>query len=77
MKQINFFYSSQYGYRKKHSTELACLELVDKVMHHLDRGETPICLFLDLSKAFDTLDHKILLKKLNYYGIQGVALKWF
>ena len=46
-------------------------------MHHLDRGETPICLFLDLSKAFDTLDHKILLKKLHYYGIQEVALEWF
>ena len=56
-------YGSQYGYRGKHSTELACLELVDKVMHHLDNGETPFCFFLDLSKAFDTLDHDILLKK--------------
>ena len=70
-------YGSQYGYRKKHSTELACLELVDKVMHDLDRGETPICFFLDLSKAFDTLDHKILLHKLQYYGIQGISLAWF
>ena len=71
------FYGSQYGYRKKHSTELACLEVVDKVMHHLDRGETPICFFLDLSKAFDTLDHNILLKKLQFYGIQGTCLEWF
>ena len=53
-------YGSQYGYRKKHNTEMACLELVDKIMHHLDRGETPFCFFLDLSKAFDTLDHTIL-----------------
>ena len=73
----NLLYGSQYGYRDKHSTELACLELVDKVMHHLDQGETPFCFFLDLSKAFDTLDHKILLNKLKYYGVVGTSLKWF
>ena len=71
------FFSSQYGYRKHHSTDYACVELVDKIMHDLDEGETPICFFLDLSKAFDTLDHDILLAKLKYYGIDDNAIKWF
>ena len=60
-----------------HSTETACLELVDKLMKNLDEGETPICFFLDLSKAFDTLDHNILINKLKYYGIKGTEIKWF
>ena len=71
------FYSSQYGYRKNHSTDYACVELVDKVMHDLDKGETPICFFLDLSKAFDTLNHDILLSKLRYYGLDDNVIKWF
>ena len=73
----SLFYKSQYGYRKGHSTELAALELADRLSQHLDKGDIPIAIFLDLSKAFDTLDHKILLSKLNYYGIKGTALKWF
>ena len=71
------FYGSQYGYRKLHSTDLACLELVDTLKNNLDKGETPVCFFLDLSKAFDTLDHDILLKKLQYYGIRGLECNWF
>ena len=71
------FYCSQYGYRKNHSTDYACVELVDKVMHDLDNGETPICFFLDLSKAFDTLNHDILLSKLRYYGMDSNVIKWF
>ena len=73
----NLLFDSQYGYRKLHSTESACLELVDKIMNHLDKAETPFCFFLDLSKAFDTLNHEILLKKLQHYGVQGTALNWF
>ena len=63
LKQKKLFYPSQYGYRKDHSTETACLELIDKIHQQLDRGETPLCMFLDLSKAFDTLNHSILIKK--------------
>ena len=73
----NLFYKSQYGYRKGHSTELAALELADRISQYLDNGEIPIAIFLDLSKAFDTLDHRILLSKLKYYGIHGTALQWF
>ena len=68
---------SQYGYRKEHSTELACLELVDKLHQQLDNNETPFCIFIDLSKAFDTLDHKILISKLRYYGLNENAIQWF
>ena len=68
---------SQYGFRKKHSTEHAVLEIVDRISSELDVGHTPIAIFLDLSKAFDTLDHKTLLYKLKHYGIQNVSLRWF
>ena len=75
---VNDLYScSQYGFRKEHSTELAVLELTDRITHHLDKGTTPINVYLDLSKAFDTLDHNILLHKLKYYGIEGTALRLF
>ena len=70
-------YNSQYGFRTLHSTELAALELCDRVVSDLDDGEIPIAIFLDLSKAFDTLDHNILLSKLEYYGVSGTALNWF
>ena len=63
--------------RKKHSTELAVLELVDRITQELDKGHTPINIFIDLSKAFDTLDHDILLHKLSYYGIKYSALDLF
>ena len=70
-------YKNQYGFRKKHSTELAGLELNDIIVQNLERRKMPVSVFIDLSKAFDTIDHKILLKKLSYYGIKGTALKWF
>ena len=71
------FYFSQHGFRKLHSTETAALEFIDKITNHLDNGKLPIALFIDLSKAFDTIDHSILLHKLNYYGITGPTHLWF
>ncbi len=68
-------YNAQYGFRTEYSTEYAALELVDRIMTEMDKSNTPVNIFRDLSKAFDTLDHKILLNKLNYYGINGVSLK--
>ena len=65
----------QYGFRTKHSTELGALNLVDHLTYKLDNGIIPINIYIDLSKAFDTLIHRILLDKLSYYGINGVAKK--
>ena len=73
--RLKLYYSSQYGFRSMHSTELAALELIDRITTKLDNNEIPINIYLDLSKAFDTLDHDILLYKLSYYGIKGVSLK--
>ena len=67
----------QYGFRKNRSTELAVIELVDKITKAIDKGEYTIGIFLDLSKAFDMINHKILIKKLEHYGIRGICLKWF
>ena len=77
LNSLNLFYHGQYGFRENHSTELAALELIDRVIQYLDKGETPISVVLDLSKAFDTLDHSILLSKLEYYGIRDNALELF
>ena len=63
--------------RAGHSTELALIELIDRITQDLDKGKIQISIFLDLSKAFDTLDHVILLQKLNYHGIKSVELKTF
>ena len=76
--QINDFFVENklffnHGFRSGHSTELAALELTDRIITALDNHNTPLNIFIDLSKAFDTLDHTILLDKLLYYGIRGTA----
>ena len=73
----NYLNTNQYGFRKNFSTEHAILELNERILSEFDKNNTALAIFLDLSKAFDTIDHKILLAKLNYYGIQNSALKWF
>ena len=77
VKNGNLFFSSQYGFKKKHSTELTVLELVNRITQELDKGHIPINIYLDLSKAFDTLDHNILLHKLSNCGVKNTALDLF
>ena len=74
-----YFYSSssQYGFRKCHSTDHAALELIDKIITDMDKSNIPINIYLDMSKAFDILDHKIIIAKLKYYGITGIPLDLF
>ena len=71
------FFHTQFGYGKHHSTGHATIELVDRIHKTLDTGELPIAIFLDLSKAFDMINHTILLEKLQKYGLNSTALKWF
>ena len=66
----NLLAEEQYGFRTNHSTEYAAVKLVDNVSKEMKLGNTPTALYIDLSKAFDTLSFDILLYKLNYYGIK-------
>ena len=74
---MEILYEYQFGFRPSFSTYLALIMSVDKITTALERGNYVLGVFLDFSKAFDTIDHDILLKKLDYYGVRGIALEWF
>ena len=67
----------QYGYRTNHSTSHAMLNVSENILDNIDKGKNTISIFLDLSKGFDCVNHKILLEKLKFYGIRGLALDFF
>ena len=75
--KAEILYQDQFGFRKNHSTETAIISLTQKITEAIENKKFTIGIFLDLSKAFDTVDHSTLLDKLEYYGIRGITLKWF
>ena len=77
LTKFDILFKHQFGFRGNHSTILAIIEITDNIRHELDKGNSVIGTYLDLSKAFDTVNHKILLDKLHYYGIRGLANTWF
>ena len=77
LNENKILFEYQFGFRKNHSTQLALTFLMDKLINSIENGDHVIGVYLDFSKAFDTVDHTILLNKLNHYGIRGAALNWF
>ena len=71
--QFNLLAEQQYGFRKQHSTEYAAIKLIDHVSKEMEAGKTPTSVYIDLSKAFDTLTFEVLLYKLKYYGVTDTA----
>ena len=70
-------FDKQFGFQLNNSTEHAILQLVNNISSFFwERGEYTLGIFIDLSKAFDTVDHEILISKLEYYGLKGRTLKW-
>ena len=76
LDRYNILDQNQFGFGQKHSSHHALITLVDKIRKSLDHGDIVIGIFFDLKKAFDTVDHNILIKKLYYYGICGNIIKW-
>jgi hypothetical protein len=77
INNCNILSNNQYGFRKSRDTQQATLKLIYSVIPALERNETAACVFLDFSKAFDTVDHKLLLTKLYRYGVRDRALNLF
>ena len=75
--KMNILYPNQHGFQSGHSTSMALLDMQDKIASAIDENKFSIGIFFDLAKAFDTVDHSILLAKLENYGIRGVPLLWF
>jgi len=77
LESHDILYKHQYGFRKGFSTDLAIVTVVDDVLRALEDGKTVLGIYMDLAKAFDTINHKILLQKLHHYGIHGPSYNWF
>lgn len=72
----NLLTDSQYGFRQNRSTSLALIDLVEEISNCIDKKKFVVGIFIDLQKAFDTIDHNILINKLENYGIRGIAKQW-
>ena len=72
IKKHELLYSSQYVFRKEHSTQYAILDIANNMQTNMNQRLLSCGVFIDLKKAFETVDHDILLDKLNHYGFRGL-----
>ena len=77
IEKRSLLYSSQYGFRQAHSTQHAIFDMVENIQTNMNKKLLSCGVFVDFKKAFDTVNHTILLDKLNYYGFLGIVNKWF
>ena len=77
LEEYNILYEHQFGFRRFYSTAYSLIEITEKIKESIDNGKYGCGIFIDLKKAFDTVNHKILLTKLEHYGVRDNILKWF
>ena len=77
LKSNNILYTNQFGFGKNSDTSDAIIEFLDYVYSSLGKKQSTIAVYLDFSKAFDTVNHEIVMSKLQHNGIRGVMLSWF
>ena len=77
LEKHNILFEYQFGFRKGHSTEHAILETIDSLKTALDQNRLTCGIFLDFSKAFDTINHGILLDQTFKFGVRGTPFRWF
>ena len=77
LDQNEILYNNQYGFRYNHSATHTLNDISEKIVNALDSEYYACGAFIDLEKAFDTVDHTILLDKIKYYGVRGITINWF
>ena len=77
LEEHQILFKNQFGFKKKCSTVHSLIEITEKIKESIDQGKYGCGIFIDLKKAFDTVNHKILLLKLEHYGVRGNLLSWF
>ena len=77
LEQYKCIYDLQFGFRENHSTNHAIISIIQKIQDAIQNNNFAVGVFIDLQKAFDTVNHSILLEKLNHYGISGISNTWF
>ena len=77
LEHHEILFENQFEFRKNNSTSYAIMEITESIKESIDSGNFGCGIFIDLKKAFDTVNHEILLKKLQHYGVRGSMLDWF
>ena len=77
LERNNILYNHQFGFRKSYSTEHALMSITEQIKSNFRKKSFSCGVFVDLEKAFDTVNHSILISKLKYYGLKDQSLSWF